>query len=555
MGVLKQIAIASLALGGLVALPASAQTLPAATVQTFSSNYIYHQDFDVLVLDFTLQTAGTDALETLTIVKNGTAREQIDYMNLKLWADEGPLGFQGWGIDKSVGVVSYQDSVWVIDNIDYAFESSHRFFASIESGVFLDEKIAQFALQPSTDDGDGQWETGERGIYFQSGATAYVADGAYSTTLRFKSEKPNTLGPKGYIASLPASATVEPHNILSAEPPIVFIGEAKDRNGGSVQSVWLMINGVDVAATNTGTNFSTWNAEYTPAKSYEELTIVLKASDGTYTWESVPYHVTLDQRLASFDATTIAVSKSAILADGKDSTTISVILNDEQFTPLPNRQITIRTLRSGDHLAQTEITTDEFGRATVSLTSTQPGNAIIQVYEGDEIVGGVAVFVQEVVEPEPTTPQEPQPNGLQEGDLIKGSLNAVYYYDGSKRHVFVTETIYRSWYGTDFSRVKTVSDTELATIALGAPVGFRPGTLIKTPSIPNVYVVDLNQTLRHVTSEQVAGQIFGAQWNKQIYDLSEALLFTYAFGNDIITELEYNQQEVLNLPLTISDEL
>src|SRR5690606_5057084 len=123
---------------------------------------------------------------TLTIVKNGTAREQIDYMNLKLWADEGPLGFQGWGIDKAVGVASYQDSVWVIEDIDYAFESSHRFFATIESGVFLDEKIAQFALQPSTDDGDGQWEAGERGVYFQSGATAYVADGAYSTTLRFK---------------------------------------------------------------------------------------------------------------------------------------------------------------------------------------------------------------------------------------------------------------------------------------------------------------------------------------------------------------------------------
>lgn len=554
----KQIIIALSSAASLLAMsaPVMADTAASVEVHSLTAPNVYYSDFDVQALDFDLIVPANDVLQTLTIVKNGTARENIEYTNLKLWADEGPAGFQGWGIDKQVGAVTFEDSVWVVKNINYAVSGSHRFFATIESGQLIDEKIAQFALQPAQDNGDGVWQPGERGIFLGSHAIVSVPDGAYSTTLRFKSLKADTLPPKGYISSLPRSATVSTFVMPQTDGAVEFAGEARDRNGGTVDAVSLTLNGQPLTAVNTGTNFSSWSATYYPTKSQENLTIVLHVTDGSgKSWDSVPYYVSLDAREPSFEATTVSVSKNTINADGMDAAEIAVILNDDSFEALANRPVRFNLLRDHDHIDQVNVTTNEFGVARVTLTSTEPGHAVVQIYSGDTIVGGVAILVNEPqpTPSEPTTPSAPE--GLQKGDLIKGSLSAVYYFDGVKRHVFVNQEVYASWYGTDFSKVKTVSDTTLASIALGRSVGFRPGTLIKTPSIPNVYVVDRHQTLRHVTSEQVAGQIFGKLWNKQIHDLAESLLTTYQFGDDIIIPLDYNQEAVVTQNLTISDEL
>ena len=74
---------------------------------------------------------------------------------------------------------------------------------------------------------------------------------------------------------------------------------------------------------------------------------------------------------------------------------------------------------------------------------------------------------------------------LSAGDLIKASGAAVYYYgDDGKRYVFPTESTYMSWYG-DFSAVKTITDAELAAIAIGGNATVRPGTkLVTIPTAP-----------------------------------------------------------------------
>jgi hypothetical protein len=65
---------------------------------------------------------------------------------------------------------------------------------------------------------------------------------------------------------------------------------------------------------------------------------------------------------------------------------------------------------------------------------------------------------------------------LSAGDLIKASGPAVYYYaTDAKRYVFPNEKTYFAWYN-DFSGVKTITDTELAAIAIGGNVTVRPGT-------------------------------------------------------------------------------
>src|SRR5688572_3767681 len=53
---------------------------------------------------------------------------------------------------------------------------------------------------------------------------------------------------------------------------------------------------------------------------------------------------------------------------------------------------------------------------------------------------------------------------------------AVYFYghDG-KRHAFPNEKVYFTWY-SDFSGVRTISATEMASLQLGSNVVYRPGT-------------------------------------------------------------------------------
>ncbi len=120
------------------------------------------------------------------------------------------------------------------------------------------------------------------------------------------------------------------------------------------------------------------------------------------------------------------------------------------------------------------------------------------------------------------------------GTLIKASGQAVYWYskDG-KRYVFPDEKTYRTWYA-DFSGVKTVTDAELASLPIGGNVTSRPGAkLLKIMTDPKTYAVDAHGTLRWVTSESVAAQLYGADWNRKVNDVPDAFFTNYAVGTPI----------------------
>ncbi len=126
------------------------------------------------------------------------------------------------------------------------------------------------------------------------------------------------------------------------------------------------------------------------------------------------------------------------------------------------------------------------------------------------------------------------------GDLVKGSAPAVYYIttDG-KRHAFPHEKIYFSWY-QDFTSVKIISDTELASYALGGNVTYRPGIkMLKISSDPKVYVVDGPNILRWVTTEQAAIALYGSNWNQAVDDLSDAFFSDYSVGTDISSQASF----------------
>jgi len=119
--------------------------------------------------------------------------------------------------------------------------------------------------------------------------------------------------------------------------------------------------------------------------------------------------------------------------------------------------------------------------------------------------------------------------------LIKGSLPAVYYCgaDG-KRYVFTNDRVYFTWY-TDFSTVKIISDTDLAKIPLGDNITYRPGVkMVKAQTDPKVYAVSRGGLLRWISSEAIAKQLYGNDWNKIIDYIPDAFWINYQLGTPII---------------------
>lgn len=130
-----------------------------------------------------------------------------------------------------------------------------------------------------------------------------------------------------------------------------------------------------------------------------------------------------------------------------------------------------------------------------------------------------------------------------QGTLIKGSLSAVYFYgDDGKRYVFPNDKVFFSWY-SDFSSVKEITDAELAAIQIGGNVTYRPGTkLVKVTSDPRVYAVSGHGVLRWITSEELAKRLYGADWAKQVHDLSDSLFGDYEVGSSIASDDSYHPE-------------
>lgn len=130
------------------------------------------------------------------------------------------------------------------------------------------------------------------------------------------------------------------------------------------------------------------------------------------------------------------------------------------------------------------------------------------------------------------------PNQDMGATLIKSEEYSSVYavLEDGKRHAFANEEIFKSWFGEDFSGVTTVSSETLASYQLGRNTVFHPGTLVKIPSIPEVYLVSDDNELRWVQDEETAIALYGDNWAKQVHDVSESLSLNYGKGEKISME-------------------
>jgi len=141
------------------------------------------------------------------------------------------------------------------------------------------------------------------------------------------------------------------------------------------------------------------------------------------------------------------------------------------------------------------------------------------------------------------------------GDLIKGSLPAVYYYGpDSKRYVFPNEKTFNTWY-TGFSGVVTLSDAEIAAIPIGdSNVVYRAGTrLVKIQTDPKVYAVEPDGTLRWIESEAIASALFGSNWASRVDDVPDVFFVDYTPGASLSSASVYPSGSLVSS--TTSDEI
>lgn len=535
-----------------LALPAQAQTEPTVTVHTTNTDFVYWKDFDVLALDFTINTVAGDALKALTVAKSGSAWEGYEYVGTTLWADRGVAGFQGWGYDEKIAEGEYKSGLWVFSSIDVKFaDASQRFFVSIDTGAPFDRSL-QLSILATGEDGDGVYENGEQGVFLANGVVKQEPNQYFSQTIRFKPNKSDFTAPKAYVANLsvdPSQPTVL--RKLPTDSVVTFTGEARDRNGDNVLGVKLLVNEHVILAESVTNGFAEWKAVYVPTQSFEPLTVRVYATDGTREFTSEEYYAVVDARNVSPSKSVFAALPDAVMAGSE--TDIQVTLRADDNSAIAKREVTFQSVRGGDTLLTTSVMTDANGFASVKFKPNAFGIAVVKVIVDGLEVGSIDVSVAESTEPVPPIVVE---NPLAPGKLVKGSLSAVYYIGSdNKRHVFENNRVYQSWYGTDFSDVITVSDELLASRALGEHVPYRPGSLLKVPSVPAVYVVDAGNVLRHVTTEAIARELFGETWNKKVNDLPESLLFSYEVGSPIENADGIDMNRVLDPFLTVDDEL
>lgn len=67
-----------------------------------------------------------------------------------------------------------------------------------------------------------------------------------------------------------------------------------------------------------------------------------------------------------------------VKADGKEKSTINIFVRSDKGMPVKDKVVTITA--SVGALSKTEATTDDKGKATVTLTSSDPGTATVEVF-------------------------------------------------------------------------------------------------------------------------------------------------------------------------------
>lgn len=111
------------------------------------------------------------------------------------------------------------------------------------------------------------------------------------------------------------------------------------------------------------------------------------------------------------------------------------------------------------------------------------------------------------------------------------SEDAVYFINNNNnRYVYPFRGVWESYFGNDFSRVEITTSAYLALYPLVGNVTFKVGSLIKIPSVKNVYIVRESAVIDWIGSESKAIELYGGNWAGLVYDVPESFSPDYTQG-------------------------
>lgn len=140
------------------------------------------------------------------------------------------------------------------------------------------------------------------------------------------------------------------------------------------------------------------------------------------------------------------------------------------------------------------------------------------------------------------------------GEDFTHPCRTVYFLDRvGDRHAFPNEKAYFTWYDS-FENIHVITNAMMASFSIGPNVTYHPGTkMVKFPTLNNVYAVAQYGVLHPIASEAVAIELYGANWNQQIDDVSEAFYGNYTFGASISSHVDFDVQSAFNSVASIND--
>ena len=97
------------------------------------------------------------------------------------------------------------------------------------------------------------------------------------------------------------------------------------------------------------------------------------------------------------------------------------------------------------------------------------------------------------------------------------------------------EEVYFTWFNS-WADVTTVSATAFSSYKQGGQATFAPGTRLKLAGDPKVYMVGSDNKLHWITTQLIAYNIYGQEWNKDIVEFNMADTTSLFFGSSIVNE-------------------
>ncbi len=144
-----------------------------------------------------------------------------------------------------------------------------------------------------------------------------------------------------------------------------------------------------------------------------------------------------------------------------------------------------------------------------------------------------------------TTYNQDQSRTITAGSELRGETSGQSYVLGQddRVHFLVRESQRSTWY--PYGSVNLLKEERLEDLVRGDDMTEPPGTLLKIPERPQVYLVTAPNILRWITTETLASTYAGPRWASTIMIIPREELTQYEEGDPITHEAQLEDADVL----------